>query len=402
MLTPPQLVQKRTRGRWARSAILVPGVIAALALSSCAKDGGAASAGGGGNTAKVGMIVAETGPIAAAGTTFANGARIAEQQINSKGMIGDGKKIELVAKEGSEDPSKSASVAAQLSADQEVVGLTGAILSTVAGAVKPVAVKQKLPFVIWGATETNLANPPYVFRTVTMPQPANEQLAKDVAKKTGVKTVAYAVMTDNAGIVSQGDAFKKGMQEAGVKDLGQVGTLSTQTDFSSSATSLIQKKADVIAVAGLQPNAIALIAALHDKGYKGQIISGETISGNGVYKSQPQALAPVSFPVYFLASDATGPGKDFATAYKAKYGEEPDDYAAQGYMAVYTIAMGLKKAGNAMSRAGLSKALTGMTSLDNTIYGKVTFDKGQLDASSNVKAVHYTAPDGVIAPWTGK
>ena len=252
---------------------------------------------------------------------------------------------------------------------------------------------------LWGATDTGLADPPYVFRTVTMPQPANEKLATTVAKEKNLKTVAYGVMTDNSGIVSQADAFKKGMSDAGVKSLGQVGTLSTQTDFTSAATSLIGKHADGIVVAGTQSNAVGLIAALHDKGYSGQIMSGETISGSGVYESQPQALEPVPFPVYFLAGQATGLGKTFAQKYKAKYGQQPDDYAAQGFNAIYYLAMGLKAAGNDTSRSGLSKALTDMSSLDNTIYGTVKFQGGQLDASANVQIVHYSSPSGDIVPW---
>jgi branched-chain amino acid transport system substrate-binding protein len=291
-------------------------------------------------------------------------------------------------------------VMAQLASDQSITGIVCCILSTVAGAAKPIANKQKVPTMLWGATDVNLAEPPYVFRTVTMPQPANEKLSADVAGELGLKTVAYGVMTDNSGIVSQADAFKKGMTTAGVKDLGQVGTLSTQTNFTSTATSLIQKNAEAIVVVGTQSNAVGLIAALHDKGYKGQIISGETISGAGVYKSQPQALKGVPFPVYFLASQASGLGKTFAEDYQKKYGQEPDDYAAQCYNAVYTMAMGLKAAGKDTTRAGLSKALDAMTSLDETIYGKVVFEGGQLDAASNVQIVQYSAPDGVIVPWS--
>lgn len=381
---------------------MVAGATAALLfLSACATTTGSSKGGGGGDTIKLGVIVAETGPIAGAGKTFANGGRIAVQNINDGDLIGGGKKIELVEKEGSEDPAKSASVMAQLAADQSITGIACCILSTVAGAAKPIAEKQKVPLMLWGATEKDLAKPPYVFRTVTLPQPANEKAATELAKSESLTSVAYGVMTDNAGIVSQGDAFKKGMDAAGVKDLGQVGTLSTQKDFTGSATSLIQKNAQAVVVAGTQSNTIGLIAALYQKGYKGQIISGETVVGAGVYQSQPKALEKVPFPVYFLASEATGLGKTFAVSYQKKYNEEADDYAAQGYNAIYTLAMGLKAAGSDTTRAGLSKALTNMKSLDDTIYGKVTFTDGQLNAASNVQIVHYSSPDGVIVPWTG-
>lgn len=382
-------------GRRARAAVTVLAA-AALTLSGCARDSGSA----GGDSIKIGAIVAESGPIAGAGKTFANGARIAVEQINDGDLMENGRSIELVEKEGSEDPAKSASVAAQLAADPNIVATACCILSTVAGAVKPIAEKQKMPLVLWGATDVDLADPPYVYRTVTMPQPANEKLAKDVVNAVDIETVAYGVMTDNSGIVSQAEAFKEGFEAAGVESAGKVGTLSTTTNFTSAATDLISEDADAIVVAGTQSNAVGLIAALHDKGYDGQIVSGQTISGSGVYESQPRALEGVPFPVYFLASEATGRGKEFADAYQEQFGEEPDDFAAQGYNAIYTIAMGIKAAGDDVTRESLSQALEGMTELEDTIYGgTVTFEDGQLNAESVVQPVSYTAPDGVIAPW---
>lgn len=378
---------------------LAAAVVTAVALTATACGSGAGSSGG--DTIKLGMVVAETGPIAGAGKTFANGARIAVQQINDGDLMKNGKKIEVVAKEGSEDPAKSASVVSQLAADKSVVGIACCILSTVAGAAKPIVEKQKVPLMLWGATDVDLADPPYVFRTVTMPQPANEKVAEDVVAKTGIKSVAFGVMSDNSGILSQGEAFKAGMEKAGVTDAGTVKTLSTTTNFTSAAIDLIQKDSDGIVVAGTQSNAVGLIAALHDKGYKGQIITGETISGTGVYKSQPDALAGVPFPVYFLADQpANEAAKSFVSAYTKKYGTAPDGYAAQGYNALYTLAMGLKAAGKDTTRAGLSKALTKMSSLPDTIYGDVTFKNGQLNARSAVQIVSYTAPSGDIAAWT--
>jgi branched-chain amino acid transport system substrate-binding protein len=233
-----------------------------------------------------------------------------------------------------------------------------------------------------------------------MPQPANEKLAQTVAEQTDIKTVAYGIMSDNAGIVSQAQAFIDGMNESGVEDLGTVETLSTMTNFTSAATDLIQKDADAIVVSGTQSNAVGLIAALHDKGYDGQVITGETVSGTGVFKSQPEALEGVPFPVYFLADQpANEAAQSFIDSYTEEYGEAPDGFAAQGYNAIYTLAMGLKAAGEDISREGLSKALEEMTELD-TIYGNVTFEDGQLNATSAVQIVNYTAPDGDIAAWT--
>ncbi len=254
---------------------------------------------------------------------------------------------------------------------------------------------------LWGATDVDLADPPYVFRTVTMPQPANEKVAEDVVAKTGIKSVAFGVMSDNSGILSQGEAFKAGMEKAGVTDAGTVKTLSTTTNFTSAAIDLIQKDSDGIVVAGTQSNAVGLIAALHDKGYKGQIITGETIRGTGVYKSQPDALAGVPFPVYFLADQpANEAAKSFVSAYTKKYGTAPDGYAAQGYNALYN-----PRHGSEGRREG-HDARRPVQGPDEDVQPaghhlrRRHLQERPAQRPSAVQIVSYTAPSGDIAAWT--
>ena len=165
VIRPTQRPTKARPRRRHTAAALV--ALATLTLSACAassggtgtNSNGTSGASGGGGTVQLGVIVAETGPIAGAGKTFANGGRIAMQEINDGDLIGNGTKIELVEKEGSEDPAKSASVMAQLASDKSITGIACCILSTVAGAAKPIAVKNNIPLMLWGATEPGLAEP---------------------------------------------------------------------------------------------------------------------------------------------------------------------------------------------------------------------------------------------------
>ena len=56
--------------------------------------------------------------------------------------------------------------------------------------------------------------------------------------------------------------------------------------------------------------------------------------------------------------------KDFRKAYVAKYGKEPDQFAAQAYDAVYLYEAALKKAGSTTDREKFREALkTLLTSL---------------------------------------
>lgn len=391
-------LQRTCRRPVSRSKAVV-GIAAVAVLFASAGCGAGSNSNG--DAYQIGIIKAETGPLAGAGKAFLNGALSAQDVINKNGMLGESKKIDLVEKESAEDPARSASVASQLASDPKILGTICCVLSPVAGAVKPIMKAKKMPTILYGATEIGLEEPPYIIRTTTMPQPANEALAKAIAEKTDIKTVAYNPMTDNEGMVSQKDAFKTGFDAAGVNDLGQVGTLSGQKDFNSAATKLMQMKPDAIVVAATQAENVGMIVALHDRGYMGQIVTGETVVGDGVFDSNPDALANVPFPGYFLPTETTPAGEEFTAAYKKRTGSLPNNFAAQGFNAVFIMATALKKAGSDPSRASLTKALDGLESVDGTVYGTVTFEGGQMSAGAGVKIVNYTKPDGAIVPFTG-
>lgn len=384
------------------AAVFAAGALALTAACASESDSDSTASGGdgGGTTLQVGILTAETGPLAGAGKAFLSGARVAEEQINANDVIGSDVTFELEEQECSEDPARCASAASQMASDQDNLGLICCILSPVAGAVKPQVIQAEMPTILYGATEVGLAEPPYVFRTTTMPHTANEQAAKTIAE-SGVESVAYVVMTDNAGIVSQAEAFKKGFESAGVESLGDVGILAKQTDFAGSAASVMQKNPDAIVVSATQAEAVGMIAALHDRRYDGQILTGETIVGPGVYQSNSEALTAVPFPVYFLASETTPEGEAFVEAYEAANGTPPDSFAAQGYNAVYVMAAALEAAGENPTRESLAEALNDMATLPDTIYGEVTFEDGQMFAEQSVKIVNYSAPDGEIVLWQG-
>ncbi|WP_329236770.1 ABC transporter substrate-binding protein [Actinoallomurus sp. NBC_01490] len=369
-------------------------LIAVTALLAAACNGNTQS-----GDVKLGFITALTGPVAFAGQTFAHGTELAVDQLNQEGYLGGGRKIELVKKEGAETPARAVEQAKQLAGDQSVVGTICCILSPTAGAVKPITTAAKMPLDIYGATDLGLEKPPYVVRTTTMPQDANKSLAQKVAQQSHPASVAYAVTQDNSGWVSQLKSFQEGFAGTGVRDLGTVNTLAAQTDFSGAAGQLMAKNPAAVVVACLQQSSISLIKALRSRGYNGLIVASEAIGSPGAYKAAGGALADIPFPVYFFAGKADAQGQKFAQAYKAKYGTDPDDYAAQGYIAAYTMATAIKNAGKDVTRASVTKALSSLKRMDGTIYGTVGFQNGQLHAPESIVHITWTK-DGRQTEWT--
>ncbi|RSN51810.1 MULTISPECIES: ABC transporter substrate-binding protein [Actinomadura] len=373
--------------------------LAALAAAIAAATlAGACTGGTKEGEVKIGFITALTGPVAFAGQTFANGIELAVDQVNREGYLGGGRRITLVKKEGAEKPSQAVDQARQLSVDQSVVGALCCILSPVAGAVKVVTSDAELPLNIYGATDLGLQDPPYVVRTTTLPQEANKRLARKVAEDARPASVAYVVTQDNSGWMSQLKSFQEGFAGTGVRDLGTVDTLAAQTDFSGAAGQLMAKNPEAIVISTLQQSTISLVKALRSRGYRGLLVTTEVVGSPGAFKAAGATLADVPFPVYFYAGKAGPAGQEFARSYRAEYGTDPDAYAAQGYMAAFMMATAVRNAGANPTRESVTKALSDIERLDDTIYGTVQFRDGQLYAPDSIVHVTWTK-DGRQREW---
>jgi ABC-type branched-subunit amino acid transport system substrate-binding protein len=365
--------------------------------SSSASTGGTSSSGGssGASTVQIGIITDTTGIIAAAGKQFLDGVLTAQSMINSEHTLGS-TTIDIVQKQGAADPATSASVASQLAANPSILATICCILTPVVGALKPIAIAAKMPMVIYGATDTGLPQPPYVFQTNPLPELGEQQFSDITATADHIKTYAINVQTDNSGIVAQGNSYIAGMSQAGAKNLGEVGTTATTTDFSSPASALVSKNPQAIVVAATQTAALNMIAAIHNLGYKGLILGGNDMLGTGVYQSNPAAFGPVLFPVDYLPSDTNALGRQFNAAYTKQWGSQPQTYAAEGFTALDTLAQALKQVKGTPTRASLTTALNAMKSLADTIYGPVTFQKGNLVKTQPTKIVHYASNGSVV------
>ena len=100
------------------------------------------------------------------------------------------------------------------------------------------------------------------------------------------------------------------------------------------------------------------------------------IGGNGFNSPKLAQLAgaaavgAISGAAWFVNSDAPG-NQDFVKAYNAKYGANPDQFAAQAYAAVYIMASAIKNAGKAEGQA-IRDTLAQVKDAD-TVLGKFSF-----------------------------
>ena len=117
---------------------------------------------------RIGHVAALSGASAQSGEAITRGLSLAIDQINAKGGLLGGRKIELVQRDDESTPPKGLTAARELIFKEGVVALFGGIDTPVSLAIVPLVNKEKRIFMgVWAAgtgITRNGANPNYVFR----------------------------------------------------------------------------------------------------------------------------------------------------------------------------------------------------------------------------------------------
>lgn len=368
----------------------------ALGLASVAACSAEGSSSGDGEV-NIGLIAAEQGNFAFAGTSYLKGAELAAEQVNEDGALGDDRTLNLEVSEGSEDPQTSITSFNQLTSGGEAVsGVICCISSAVAGAMKPIATSKKVPLVVYGATTPDIEDPPNVLRPALLPQQGISPTATTLVETLGLKSAVHFAVVDNDGLLAQMEAAREATTAAGAEDLGVVETMLADTDFSGAVTQALSKKADLITVYLLGEQAATVVKSLRERGYEGVILANNAVASEQNLDSFGQTLADTYYSVeYFPTSDLEA-ANEFTEAYEAKYDEVPDVFSSQGYVAVKYVAEAIASIDGDVSAEALGEALSEISELDS-IWGKLAFENGQ-GVSEDFKIVQLDA-EGQPALW---
>ncbi len=165
---------------------------------------------------KIGVLTPLSPPgDAAAGQFIVRGAKMAAEEINGKGGIVGGRKIELVIEDDSGTPEKGAAGLRKLATQDHVVAVVGQFHSSVAEAVQDLAEQLKVPVFMTQASAKSLTakHLTYTFRTHVI-DPDRVTLWNRWIQQQGFKRVAILAENTDYGI---------GLVEETTKQFGSMG-----------------------------------------------------------------------------------------------------------------------------------------------------------------------------------
>ncbi|WEF32146.1 branched-chain amino acid ABC transporter substrate-binding protein [Pseudoduganella chitinolytica] len=301
-------------------------------------------------TVTIGTASPLSGPGAHQGKDIENGARMAIDDLNAKGIAIGGKKIRWVLQpeDDAADPKTGASVAQKL-VDARVAGVVGHLNSGTTVPASRIYAHAGIPQISPAATTPLYTHQGFktAFRVV-----ANDNLV-------GRTLARYAIATMKAkkiAVIDDRTAFGQGLADEftkGVKATGGAAIVSRQfttdkaTDFNAILTQIRGRQPDVIFYGGMDAVAGPMLKQMKALGLHAKLVSGDGICSEKMPLLAGDALGDDNV-ICVVAGGVSGPqeaGFDaFTQRYRQRYGQPLQTYAPYAYDAVMVLATAMQQA----------------------------------------------------------
>lgn len=326
---------------------------------------------------KIGHVGPTSGAIAHLGKDNENGARMAIEALNAKGMMIGGQKavFELLAEDDAADPKQGTAVAQKL-VDAKVNGVIGHLNSGTTIPASQIYNTAGIPQISPSAT-----NPKYTrqgfnttFRVVADDVQLGGTLGKYAVNEMKGKSIA---VIDDRTAYGQGvaDEFEKAVKAAGGTTLDRQFTTDKATDFTAILTQIKAKKPDIIFFGGMDAVAGPMMRQMKQLGINSKFVGGDGICSSKLPELAAGAMADGQV-VCAEAGGVEGEQKagmdDFRAQFKEKYNTEVQVYAPYVYDALMVMAAAMEQAGSAdpakylpvLAKTDGYKGVTGNISFD--------------------------------------
>lgn len=301
----------------------------------------------------IGHVAATSGAIAHLGKDNENGARMAVDEVNAKGLVIGGKRYKLVmqAEDDAADPKQATTVAQKL-VDAKVQGVIGHETSGTSIPAARIYFEAGIPQISPSASNPKYTHQGYktTFRNIANDEQLGAALARYAVNAGKAKRIA---------VIDDRTAYGKGLTDEFIKNVkrsGQASAIVAQqyttdkaTDFGAILTAVKAAKPDLIFFGGMDAVAGPMLRQMKQLGIKANFMGGDGMCSDTVPKLAGDAMADGQV----ICAEAGGvePQQqkgmdDFRVAYKRRFGIEVMTYAPYAYDAMLTLVDAMRQAGS--------------------------------------------------------
>ena len=318
-------------------------VVSALNLSGCGRDAPQPGAA----VVKIGQVSPLTGPQAHLGKDNDNGARLAIEELNAKGVTigGTQVKFELVSEDDQADP-KTGTIVAQKLVDAKVAGVIGHLNSGTTIPASKIYNDAGIPQISPSATNPKYTHQGYkgAFRVMANDVQQGKVLGEYAVAKLTAKKIA---IIDDRTAYGQGlaDETEKAVKAAGAKVVAREFTNDKATDFNAILTKIRGAKPDVIFFGGMDAQAGPMLRQVKQLGVEAKFVTGDGGCSPEMIKLAGEAINTTTYcSMAGLPLDKMPRGAEFRDRFKQRFNTDVQIYSPYAYDATMAIIKAMQAA----------------------------------------------------------
>lgn len=310
-----------------------------------------------GPIARIGAALSLSGSGAMTGNAQRAGVRLAQDEINASHMLGNARLDIIVEDDGSERDQASA-VFQKFIDNSHVIAIMGPTLSDAALAVDPMAQEAGIPVLAISNAAggiTQIGN--FIFRDALSDSQLAPSIIKQVCSRLKLHNAALLYSDTDANRTGS-HGFKAALEDAGVHIAAEAVFEPGATDVSDQLKEIAAARPDALFVTASSSAAAPILVQARQAGLENVTLVGSTaFNSAGVLKSAGDAAEGVIVGSSWTAANASPSNRQFIQNFRARYGADPDQFAAQAYTGVFILATALHDAGTVSDPRALRDAL---------------------------------------------
>ena len=328
-----------------------------------------------GQSITFGALFSTTGDGSPFGPQQVKGAKLAVDEINADGGI-NGADLQLVQRDDESDPATSADEMKELIEQVQAIAVLGPTFSNSAAEADPIANQNRTPVLAVSNTGPGIVGDcdypcEYIFRDSLGEATAIPANVKNLVDRENPKFAKVLYPVDDPFGQTSAETAVQAFKDEGVKVTSmQVGAngIGHMTDERQDAFMITASSGETGA---------GIVKDLRNAyGAKTPILGGNAFNSPVVAKSLGRQGKGVQSAAAWYAGNHSDENHEFMANYMAKYGQEPDQFAAQAYTGVKLLADAAEEAdlqfGDiAADREALKTALEGVS--EETPLGDFSF-----------------------------
>jgi branched-chain amino acid transport system substrate-binding protein len=340
-----------------------------------------------GPIARVGAALSLTGSARLIGLAQRSGIKLAQDEINTSRMLGN-TRLEVIVDDDASNHEQAAAVFQRFIENSHVVAILGPTLSDTALSVDPLAQQAAVPVLAISNSANGITQlGDFIFRDCLSESQLTPQVIDTLRARMKLHSAAL-LYSDTDPNRSGSHGFKTALQSAGIRITSEQTFTADQTDFSSELEDIVASQPQAVFVTAPPSIAAAILVQARKAGLgKTPIIGSNAFNSDAVLRSAGDAAEGLIVGSAWTLTRPTPRNQQFIQSFRARYGTDPDQVAAQAYTGVYILASALQRAQTASDSRAVRSALEQTQNLETPLGAFSFTDAHDPDYPATVQVV---------------